>query len=85
LDGETTLEQALLLASSEYNQFRTGYGDTLGNAITLSENAVGTPSNDGIIPAGDEAHIKVRIDVPAAETESGTVYFDIIMAYTATS
>lgn len=71
--------------SSSYNQFRTGYGDTLGTAVTLDADSVDTVTTDGTLPASAEAHIKIRVDVPSGETDSGTVYFDLLLAYTATS
>jgi hypothetical protein len=70
---------------SSYQVFRTGNGDTLGNAITLSNNAVLPSGAAGEIPSSSYAHIKVRIDIPSTETSTGTLYFDVLMAYSATS
>jgi len=73
-------------AAATFNQFRTGYGDTLGNAISLTTSAINIGAAvAGEIASGGEAHIRLRVDVPAAETDTGTFYVDMLMAYSSTS
>ncbi len=68
-----------------YTVFETGVGDTLATGITLSSLAMYAGDTSGTLEAGDYAHLKFRIDVPGAEATTGTVYFDLLFSYTATS
>lgn len=71
--------------SADYESFRTGNGDSLANAITLNYRSLSVVADNGELPAGAYAHIRFRFDVPASETSAGTVYFDMLASYTATS
>lgn len=73
--------------AADYAVFRTGYGDSLANAITLDSDSLSTGTGvDGEIPALGEAHIKLRVDIPAGYTGSaGTMYVDLLIDYTSTS
>jgi len=65
-----------------------GTGDS-SNKLDLSTAAItGTGTGtyqDGEIPLGGEAHVKVRLAVPAYEDTAGIRFFDHILAYTFTS
>ncbi len=71
---------------ASYETFRTGHGDSLANAFPLSVDAIdlGT-AIAGEIAAGGEAHIRFRLDIPAAFPDTGIFYFDVKLDYTATS
>ena len=72
--------------AGDWEVFRTGYGDSLGNAITLPVTAISTGAAvAGEIAAGGEAHIRWRIDVPLTHTATGIGYVDTLMYYSATS
>lgn len=71
--------------AASYQVFRSGVGDTLANAVTLSSLAMYAGNTSGTLEAGDYAHLKFRVDVPSGEGSTGTVYFDILFSYTATS
>jgi hypothetical protein len=72
--------------TDSWKVFRSGYGDTLGNAITLPAEAIniGSPVI-GQIPAAGEAHIRFRWDVPAAYASTGLIYVAVQMYYSETS
>lgn len=73
--------------AGSYQNFSTGNGDSLANAITLDEDAIstGTPAGDGVIPVAGEAHIQLRLDIPSTVIMSGAFYVTLMTAYTATS
>lgn len=72
--------------TSSNRVFRSGDGDSLANAITLSSQSLKTGVGiAGEIPAGGEAQIRLRLDIPATETEVGTSYVNLLMAYESTS
>jgi len=72
---------------ANYQVIRTGFGDTLGTAISLPASAINIGAAvAGEIQSGGEAHVRCRLDVPAAYIGStGTFYFDLLMYYVATS
>jgi hypothetical protein len=71
---------------ADWETFRTGHGDSLANAFPLSVNAINLGAAvAGEIASGGEAHIRIRLDVPAGCTDTGTFYFDVKLDYTATS
>jgi hypothetical protein len=72
--------------SGDWAVFRTGVGDSIGNAITLTDTAISTGlAATGEIQAGGEAHLRWRLDVPASYTGTGIGYIDTLMYYTSTS
>jgi len=72
---------------SSWDVFRTGHGDSLGNAITLSANAIisGSAIAGVIQPSTGEAQVRWRIDIPASHSATGISYIDTTMYYEATS
>jgi len=61
---------------------------TIDTQILLDKDSIvigATPSNDGEIPVGGEAHIQIDIEVPAAPAETGNIGFSMVFAYSATS
>ena len=70
----------------DWQVFRTNGGDSIGNAFALPSTATSTGSavDEEIQPAG-EAHIRWRLDIPAAYATSGIGYIDTLMYYTSTS
>jgi len=72
--------------SSDWQVFRTGAGDSLGTAFDLPVASISTGSGAaGEIPALGEAHVRFRLDIPAAYTGTGIGYIDILMDYSTTS
>jgi hypothetical protein len=72
--------------SSNWEVFRTGYGDSLGTAIPLPSRAISTGAAvAGEIAAAGEAHLRWRIDIPNTYTGTGIGYIDTLMYYSATS
>jgi len=72
--------------AEEWQPFRTGWGDSLATAADMPIDAISSGSGlAGEIPTGGEAHIRLRLDIPATETETGTSYVDLLMVYTSTS
>ena len=72
----------------DYTVHKPGQGDS-ATKISLSTSAIngtgtGTYQN-GEIPLGGEAHIKVRLAVPSDEDTAGVRFFDQVLAYTFTS
>jgi hypothetical protein len=73
--------------SPGWTSFKTGVGDTSGNAIAVDGNSKYNSGDgvDGEIATGTEAHIKVRTVVDPTETVAGTREWDQVLAYTYTS
>ncbi len=72
--------------TNSYQVFYTGSGSTLATAIQLSANAISTGAAvAGEIPPLGEAHIRLRLDVPAGYIGTGRGYVDTLMYYTSTS
>ena len=67
----------------EYN-LRTGQFDELANAVALDDSSAGGTNSDDIGVSG-EAHIKLKIVVPASENVPGVRQLDFLMAYSYTS
>jgi len=69
-----------------WNYFANAYGD-IDSQLPLDSNSivVGTPTVDGVIPVGGEAHIQIDVDVPAAPGSAGYKAFSLVFAYSATS
>jgi len=65
---------------------KNGYGDVDAQIELVKESiTLGTPpANDGEIPVGGEAHLQVKVSIPAA-TSAGYRGFGFVMAYSATS
>jgi hypothetical protein len=72
--------------SGDYVAIRTGYGDSLGTAISLPAAAInlGTAVAGEIQPSG-EAHLRFRFDIPAGETDTGTFYIDCLLSFSSSS
>jgi hypothetical protein len=72
----------------DYTVHKPGQGDSATKISlgTAAINGTGTGTyQDGEIPLGGEAHIKVKIAVPAVEDTAGVRFFDQVLAYTFTS
>jgi len=67
----------------EYN-VRTGQMDSIANAVSLDDSSAGGINPDGIGVSG-EAHIKLKIIVPASETVAGVRQLDFLMKFSFTS
>ncbi len=72
--------------STGWATFANGLGD-VDSQISLDEDAIttGTPAGDGVIPVAGEAHIQVKVAIPAAPGTSGYKAFSLVIAYSATS
>lgn len=65
---------------------RTGTGDNISNAVTLSEKMSASMSVNGTIPAGvNTATFQIRVKVPTDEDTAGTRQFDQVLKYTYTT
>lgn len=75
----------VLMNTTTYT-FKNGLGD-VDNQLTLDKNTlvIGSTSNDGEIPVGGEAYIKMWVDVPAAGVVAGYKGFSLVFAYSSTS
>lgn len=72
--------------AGSWQVFRTGYGDSSSNAITIPATALSVGSGaDGEIDSGGEAHIQFRVSIPLGETDVGRYYVDTLMSYSLTS
>jgi len=67
----------------EYN-LRTGQMDEEGNAVALDDASSGGSNPDDIGVSG-EAHIKLKIAIPSAESVPGVRLLDFLMKYSYTS
>lgn len=71
----------------DWQVFRTGVGDSLATSLSLPASAIST----GVAVAGEiavsgEAHIRWRVDIPAAHAAgTGIGYIDTLMYYSATT
>lgn len=75
-----------LSMNSTWYTFKNGLGD-VDNQVTLDKNTlvVGSTSNDGEIPVGGEAYIKVKVAVPGIGVVAGYKAFSFVFAYSSTS
>jgi hypothetical protein len=64
---------------------RTGVGNSLANAVTLSEKMGTGMTTNGEIPASTNVSFQLRIKVPSSENVAGTRQFDQVLKYTYTS
>jgi hypothetical protein len=67
--------------------FKNGYGD-IDSQLTLKEDAIsiGTPAGDGVIPVSGEAHVQLRVKVPASvPAGAGYRMTLVVFSYSATS
>jgi hypothetical protein len=72
--------------TSSWQVFYTGSGDSLANAFSLPATAISSGAAvAGEIAAGGEAHLRWRLDIPAAYGGTGIGYIDTLMYYTTTS
>jgi len=72
--------------TEDWEVIRTGYGDSLGTAITLPSAALNIGSgDDGEIPAGGDAHIRWKWVIPSTYSTPGTIYWDTFLSFSATS
>jgi hypothetical protein len=72
--------------TASWQVFRTGGGDSLGSSFTLPAAAISTGvAVAGEIPVLGEAHLRWRLDIPAAYTGTGIGYVDTLMYYSTTS
>lgn len=69
-----------------WQSFYPGNGD-INSQIELDHQSLvfGLTSNDGEIPVNDEAHIQLKVVVPAAPAGAGNKGFGLVVAYSATS
>ena len=71
---------------SGWHDIKNLYGD-VNSQLPLPEEAViiGEAANPGEIPVGGEAHIQVKVAVPASPGSAGYKAFSLVFAYSATS
>lgn len=85
--GDAGTGGVLVSMNSTWYRFKNGFGD-VDNQITLDKNTIivgSIPSNDGEIPVGGEAYIKMRIQIPATVGSAGYKAFSLVFAYSSTS
>ena len=87
-DGSTwDMSESQKTSSDGYKYtFRTGVGDSLATAITLSEKMSANMSSDGVIPASTtDVAFQCRLKVPTAEDTAGVRQFQQVLKFTFTS
>jgi hypothetical protein len=71
---------------TDWSSFSNSSGTVNSQIELLATSLVYNPSAaDGTIPVGDEAHIQVKINAPAASVGAGHMAFGLVFSYSATS
>ena len=90
IEGFLINQDLLGLWAAGYTSHKTGRG-TVTMPITLDSDSIvggaslGDGEIEGAVLGAEEAHVMVKIAVPAAETTAGTRQFDQVLAFTYTS
>jgi hypothetical protein len=82
-DDDEGFQIAQNATTPSYSSCKTNSGDSASNAIALTAASGVTEAPD--MNAGSEAHIKVRVSVPASETTTGIRYAQLHMKFSYTS
>lgn len=68
-----------------WESFYVGHGDVNTQIPLDGDSLVVTPGDDGQIPVGDEAHIQLKVAIPASPGTAGAKGFGLVFSYSATS